>query len=76
VTQPRHAHAIAGREARHAVAESRDRPDDLVPRNHRPLRMRELAVDDMQIRSTHAARMDVDEQFACMRRGIRQVEHL
>jgi hypothetical protein len=76
MTEPRHAHAIAGREVRHASAELRDRSHDLVSRNHRPLRMSELAVNHMQIRATHAARMNIDQQFARARHGIGHIEHL
>jgi predicted porin len=58
---PRHAHAIAYAEAFDAGADFRYHTDDLVSRNERQLRMRQIAVDDVQIRAADATCAYVDQ---------------
>ncbi|ABA51266.1 hypothetical protein BURPS1710b_A1017 [Burkholderia pseudomallei 1710b] len=71
--EPRHADTLADRETLRERAERGHRADDLVPRNHRPLRIAQIAVDDVQIGPAHAARVHVDQQLPRRRHGVRQL---
>src|SRR6476620_12228050 len=53
--EPRHANAVASCEALHLGALSVDAPDDLMAEYKRQLRLRELAVDNVQIGAAHPA---------------------
>src|SRR5262249_54031691 len=62
--EPRDADAVPRRERDDARAAALHAADDLVPgHDHGPLR-RELALDDVQVGATDAARLDADEHLA------------
>jgi len=63
VGQPGHAHAIAGFELGDAVAQLFHDANDFVAWNERNLRVRELAVDHVQISAAYPARTDLDQQL-------------
>ena len=83
--EPRHADALAEREAADALADRRDAADDLVPRHDRQLGVLQLAIDDVQVGAADAAGGDLDQQlprprlrqrpFPQDQRGPRAVEH-
>ena len=50
-----------------ALASRDHRPDDLVPRDERKLRLVELAVDDVQIGAAYPAGRDADQDLARQR---------
>jgi hypothetical protein len=70
-SEPRHADARAERELLGARAARRDRADDLVAEHERQLRMRELAVIDVQIGAADAAGVNGDQDLALPRRRAR-----
>ncbi len=71
IAEPRHADAHPRSEALDAVAQGLDAPDDLVPEHERKLRLRELAVEDMQVGAAHPARRDLDQDLVRARSGHR-----
>jgi aminopeptidase N len=62
--EPRHADALAEREARDACTQRRDLADDLVTRHDRRLGMRQLTAIHVQIGAAQAASGDRDQDFA------------
>ena len=60
VAEPRDAHAVADGQMRHAVPQHVDQADDLVTGDDRHLLGRQVAVDDVKVGATHAARADAD----------------
>jgi len=46
-----------------------------MAQDERELRVLKVAVDDMEIRSAHAARADTKQQLARLRDGVRQLRH-
>src|SRR2546430_1261233 len=56
--------AIAGKEVRHAVADVLDDADDLVSGHERKIMNGQLAVDDMEVCPTDAARAHFHEHVA------------
>src|SRR3954451_18391633 len=64
VADPRHAHAVANGEPRHARAQPGYGADDFVARNDRLFRMIEFAIDQMKIGAAHAARMNIYQDLA------------
>src|SRR5690606_23917313 len=66
--EPRDADSVAGPKARGAVADGFDAADDLVTRHERQRGLRQLAVDDMQIRAADGARLDAQQHLARARR--------
>ena len=65
--EPRHTDALAEREAGHARSDRRDTADNFVSRDDRQLRVRQVAVDHMQIGAAHPASGDLDQDFAAGR---------
>ena len=59
--EPRDSNRIAGREA---LASRQRSPDDLVPEHEGELRLRQVAVDDVQVGPADAARLDGDDDLA------------
>jgi len=53
------------------LAERRHRPDDLVPEHERQLRPSQLSVDDVEVGSADAARVDVQTHLSCPGLGTR-----
>jgi hypothetical protein len=49
------------------------RADDLVPDDERELRLRQLAVDYVEVRAADAAGVDTEEHLARPRLGLRQL---
>jgi hypothetical protein len=66
-TEPRHADPIANGETLDARRDRRHPTHDLVARHERQLRLAELAVDDVEIRPTHATRVDAHQHLAVAR---------
>jgi hypothetical protein len=73
VAQPRDADPLADLQAPHGGADRIDPADDLVPGNHRHLRVRQLAVNDVQVRAADAARQHPDADLVRRRLRIRQL---
>src|SRR2546430_5162248 len=61
--QPREAHARARLEARRPGARALDPADDLVAGNDRRPDERQVALDEVEVGATDAARADPDEDF-------------
>src|SRR5207244_13195254 len=76
ISEPRNPHAIAYDESVHRIADLLDDADDLVARNDRHVRIRQLAGDDVQIRPAHAAGADLDEHFSRERDRLLQIAEL
>ena len=70
--EPGHADALAGREGVNSVPGADHGSDDLVPGHEGQLRLSELAVDDVQVGTADAARVDADEHLATRDLGIRE----
>ena len=68
--EPRDADPVARREA---LAAEDDASDDLVTDDERELRVRQLAVDDVQVRAADAAREDLDEHLSRAGLGIGKI---
>jgi hypothetical protein len=68
VPEPGHAHALAQRKTFDVSAERRHAPDDLVAWHDRQFRIRQLAVDHMQVGPADAAGRDLQQDLACARR--------
>jgi hypothetical protein len=64
VAEPGDADTLADREAGDPLPHRGDPPDDLVAGHDRKLRVRQLAVDNMQIGTADAAGHDLDQDFA------------
>lgn len=62
--QPWNADALAQLETADALAQCIDPPDDLVARNDRQRRRRQLAIDHVQVGAAHAAGQHLDAQLA------------
>src|SRR5438093_5201655 len=62
-SEPGNADSRADGMRRDTLAERRNAADNLVPRNDRQLRVRQLAVDDMEIGAAYAAGLDLHEHF-------------
>jgi hypothetical protein len=58
MAKPRDPDTLADPQLVHARADRIDTADDLVPGNDGELRLGKFTVDDMQIRTTHAASED------------------
>src|SRR5437867_650600 len=69
--QPREAHARARLEARRPGARALDPADDLVAGNDRRPDERQVALDEVEVGATDAARADPDEDFVRARLGDR-----
>ena len=65
--EPRHTDALAEREAGHARSDRRDTADDFMSRHDRKLRVRQVAVDHVQIGTAHPASGDLYQDFAAGR---------
>ena len=63
-SKPGHADPLAAREASDIRPQARDAADDFVSRHDGELKMRQLAVDDMQIGAADPACFDFDQDFA------------
>src|SRR5581483_1688128 len=61
--QPGHPDARARREARAALAASRDRPDDLMAGNYAWMARRQVALGDVQVGATYPAGADPHADF-------------
>ncbi len=59
--EPRHADPVAEREVVGIGAPLNDHADDLMARHQRQFRLRQLAVEDVQIGTAHRARLDRDQ---------------
>src|SRR2546427_3065242 len=66
--EPGHPHAIADAELAGLRAERRDGADDLVARSHRKGNCRQLAIEQVQVRTAHAAGLHSDQQLVPARR--------
>ena len=62
--EPGHADPLAQGKAGDAGAERRDPADDLMAGDDRQLRVRQFAVDHMQVGAAHAAGRDLDQDLA------------
>jgi hypothetical protein len=75
--QPRYANPLADMQPhvqrRHAGAHGVDPPDDFMARNDRQMRVRQFAVNHMQIGAANATRQHLYAHFARPRHAIRQV---
>ena len=71
--EPRHPHPVAGLEALAALHHA---GHDLVPGHQRQLRLRQLAVHDVQVRAADAARAHLEEQLPGAALRLRQVAGL
>ena len=63
MAEPGNADAPSGPERRHAVAGPVDDADDLVTGHDRQTRIRQLAVDDVQVGPADAAGLDADQDL-------------
>lgn len=75
VAEPRHADAVSQRQARDAIAQHRDRTDDLVAGHDRIVNVGQLVVDDMQIGAADAAGTDLDQHLSRPWRRHRPLAH-
>src|SRR5438093_3140662 len=66
-SEPRDAHALAARV---------DHARDLMARNERQLRLRELAVHDVKVGATHGTRFDPNQDLALFRLRLRDIDEL
>ena len=71
--QPWHSHPLVRRESLDARAGRYHGADDLVAQHERQLRVRELAVGDMEIGAAHAARLHGEQDLARTGLGAREV---
>ncbi len=71
--EPRDADTGADRRGVHSFAMADDRPDDLVPRDHRHLGIGQLPVDEMEVGATDAARAHREQDLATRRFRTRQL---
>src|SRR5206468_634075 len=71
LSEPRDAHALARLEAPRAPADPLDAADDLMARHDRRADERQLAFDDVQVGTAHAARAHAHEDLVGRRRGHR-----
>ena len=69
VAEPWHADALPGFQAGDAGAERIDDPDDLVARRDRKPRLRQFAVDDVEVCAADSAGEDAQANFAGSGRG-------
>jgi hypothetical protein len=67
LAKPGDADALSDPKSIHSGAECGNTTDDFMAWYQRQLRLRKLSVDDVQIRSANAARIDVDRDFARLR---------
>ena len=74
VSEPGDADATADLEARHAVTFLDHRPDDLVTRPDRNLRLRQIAVDHVQVGAADTAGCDSDQDLPGSRGGTGQID--
>jgi len=54
---------IAARKTVHAVANRGDAPDDLMAWHDRKLRIRQVAIDHVQVGAAHAAREHLEQRL-------------
>src|SRR5262249_56157263 len=71
--EPRHADALADRQARYAGTRRRNASDDLVAGNERQLRMRQLAVDHVKIGAADTAGVDLEKKVFALGQRERTV---
>src|SRR5581483_4654309 len=76
VPEPGNAHTVAFAEARDARPHLLDPADNLVPGDDGKLRIRQLAIDDMEIGPAHAAGGHAYEHLARSRLALGDVPHL
>jgi hypothetical protein len=67
--QPRHAHPLTHLKRADLCAELRHLADNLVPQNQRQLRVRQLAVHNMQVGTAYGARLHANQHL--VRLGLR-----
>jgi hypothetical protein len=70
MAQPGYADAISGLEAVHARAYRRNDAHYFMSGNHGDFRRSQLAIYNVQIRATNAARTNVDKQLAGAGYGV------
>ena len=72
-SEPRDPHAVALRVALRALAAAGNASHDLVPGHERQLGLGQLPVDHMEIGAAYAADVDVHEDLARPRFGLRDI---
>jgi hypothetical protein len=71
--EPRDSRPVSGHPALDLRARGLDAPDDLMPEDDRQPSRREIALGELQVGSTHAARRDTQEQLAGSGLGHRKL---
>jgi hypothetical protein len=74
--EPGNTDPLPDREAANEGTHGIDPPDDLVPWNHRQLRLGQVAVDDVEVGSTDAASLDPDPNLSRTGRGVGPLDKL